>query len=100
MKQPRLIGEIIAEIMADLKELQDKYDRDCDDDILSCKAAAQYIGKSPVTVSRYVSEGKLTKVCVRGKVGIRKTQLQQYIRLAKAKSDSSSGKKSHSRGER
>ena len=97
MRQPRLIGEIIAEIMADLKELQDRYDRDCNDDILTCKEAAIYIGKSPVTISRYVSDGKLTKVSVRGKVGIRKKQLQL---LKSADPRSSSKQKPRQRGKR
>ncbi len=77
MREPRQIGDIIAEIMGDLAELRDRYERDCGDEVISCKAAARYIGRSPCTISRYIAEGKLEKVCTPGNVGIRKAALNQ-----------------------
>lgn len=77
MAQPRLVGELIDEIIRDLRELQRIYDKDCNDEILSGKAAAEYLGKSPVTISRYIASGKLEKVCQNGKTGIRKSELRR-----------------------
>lgn len=81
MKEPRLIGDIIAEIMDDLRELQQRYEKDCSDTILSCKEAAAYIGKTPQTISAYIAQGRLHKVSNGVSVGIAKSELQ---RLAKA----------------
>lgn len=78
MSQPRPIGEIIAEIMADIKELQDRYEKDCSNEILSCKAAAAYIGRTPSTVSLYIAQGKLHKVSDGVTVGIAKSELKKF----------------------
>lgn len=80
MSQPRLIGEIIAEIMADLRELQQRYEADCGDVILTCKEAASYIGKTPQTISSYIAQGQLHKVSNGVKVGISKIELQKFIK--------------------
>ncbi|MBR1539514.1 MAG: hypothetical protein IJ636_08430 [Bacteroidales bacterium] len=80
MKEPRLIGDIIAEIMDDLRELQQRYEKDCSDTILSCKEAASYLGKTPQTISAYIAQGRLHKVSNGVSVGISKIELQ---RLAK-----------------
>ena len=80
MSQPRLIGEIIAEIMADLKELQQRYEMDCPNEILSCKAAAAYIGRTPSTISLYITQGKLHKVSDGTLTGIAKSELQKFIK--------------------
>ena len=76
MSQPRLIGEIIAEIYADLKELEERYARDCRDEILNGREAARYLGVSPQTVSKYVREGRLHKFSDGVKYGIRKSELK------------------------
>lgn len=78
MSHPRLIGEIIAEIMNDLRELQQRYDKDCGNDILSCKEAAAYLGKTPQTISRYISEGRLHKVSDGVAVGISRHELRKF----------------------
>lgn len=76
MSEPRLIGEIIAEIFGDLDELKRRYDKDCPGDVvMTCKAAANYIGKTPATISRYIAEGKLHKVCAEGIIGVRRSEL-------------------------
>lgn len=80
MAEPRLIGEIIAEIMADLRELQQRYEADCGDVILTCKEAASYIGKTPQTISSYIAQGRLHKVSNGIKVGISKIELQKFIK--------------------
>ncbi len=80
MGTARPIGEIMAEIMADLREMQERYERDCADAVLSCKAAARYIGRSPGTVSRYIAEGRLKKVRSGGEVGIRRSELDLLLK--------------------
>ena len=80
MAEPRLIGEIIAEIMADLRELQQRYEADCGDVILTCKEAASYIVKTPQTISSYIAQGRLHKVSNGVKVGISKIELQKFIK--------------------
>lgn len=74
MGAARPIGEIIAEIMADLRELEGRFG--CGE-LLSCKAAAKYLGRSPGTVSRYIAEGRLRKVSEDGVTGIRKADLDR-----------------------
>ena len=76
MSQPRPIGDIIAEIMADLQEIQDRFSPA--NEILSCKEAAKYIGKTPQTISRYLSQGKLHKVSNGTREGIAKAELDKY----------------------
>lgn len=66
--------------MADLREMRDRYEKDCTDEVLSCKAAARYIGRSPGTISRYLAEGKLKKVRINGEVGIRRPELERLLR--------------------
>ncbi len=80
MERIRPISELIAEIMTNLREVQERYEADCGDAILSCRAAANYIGRSPGTISRYLAEGRLKKVCVKGVVGIRKSELERLRR--------------------
>ena len=80
MAEPRLIGEIIDEILADLRELQQRYEADCGDVILTCKEAASYIGKTPQTISSYIAQGRLHKVSNGVKVGISKKELQKLIK--------------------
>ncbi|MBR1698425.1 MAG: helix-turn-helix domain-containing protein [Bacteroidales bacterium] len=80
MAEPRLIGEIIDEILADLRELQQRYEADCVDVILTCKEAASYIGKTPQTISSYIAQGRLHKVSNGVKVGISKIELQKFIK--------------------
>ncbi len=80
MAEPRLIGEIIDEILADLRELQQRYEADCGDVILTCKEAASYIGKTPQTISSYIAQGRLHKVSNGVKVGISKIELQKFIK--------------------
>ena len=75
MSEPRLIGDIIKEIMADLDEIRRRYDHDCTDQILTCKEAAAFIGKTPQTISTYIAQGRLHKVSNGVKVGIRKSEL-------------------------
>lgn len=79
MAEPRLIGEIIAEIMDDLLELQKRYEIDCHGRILSCKEAAAFIGKTPQTISAYIAQGRLHKVSDGTRVGIALTELQKFI---------------------
>ena len=80
MAEPRLIGEIIDEILADIRELQQRYEADCGDVILTCKEAASYIGKTPQTISSYIAQGRLHKVSNGVKVGISKIELQKFIK--------------------
>ena len=79
MAEPRLIGKIIDEILADLRELQQRYEADCGDVILTCKEAASYIGKTPQTMSRYIREGRLHKVSNGVSAGIRRSELRKFI---------------------
>lgn len=80
MKAPRLIGDIIAEIMTDLRELERRYNVDSRDDIISCKAAAAYLGKTPQTISRYIREGRLHKVSNGVITGVRRSELRRLSR--------------------
>ncbi len=74
MRTARPIGEIIAGIMADLRELEDRCGGG---ELLSCKAAAKYLGRTPGTVSRHIAEGRLRKVTEGGVTGIRKSDLDR-----------------------
>lgn len=80
MGKTRPAEEIFAEIEADIRELRERYMKDCSDEVLSCRAAASYIGRSPVTISRWLSMGKLTKVTSGGRTGIRKSELRRVLR--------------------
>ena len=77
MSQPRLVGEIIAEIMADLDELRASYERDCYEELLNGKEAARYLNVTPQTISKYVREGRLHKISNGVTYGIRKSELRQ-----------------------
>lgn len=77
MADPRLISEIIDEILVDLREIRQRCDTDCENVILTCKEAASYLGKTPQTISSYIAQGRLHKVSNGVKVGISKTELRK-----------------------
>lgn len=80
MAEPRLIGDIIAEIIDDLREIQQRYEADCYGKILSCKEAAAYINKTPQTISAYIAQGRLHKTSDGVKVGILLSELHKFIK--------------------
>lgn len=80
MSRRRTEEEILADIAADVAELRALRAMGSADPLLSCRAAADYIGRSPVTISRYISQGRLRKVTAGGITGIRKSELQKILR--------------------
>lgn len=80
MSEPRLIETIINEITEALKEIKHRYDKDCHEEVLSCKEAAYYMKRTDVTISRYISQGKLKKVHINGKTGVLKSDCRKLLK--------------------
>jgi len=45
--------------------------------LYSCKEAAQYLGKTPQTISRYIRQGRLGKAVRGGVVGVPESELKK-----------------------
>ena len=50
------------------------------DSLLTCKQAAVYLGRDKSTISRMLADGRLHKIYEGGLSGIRKSELDKYIR--------------------
>lgn len=48
--------------------------------VYSCMDAAKMIGVTPQTISRYIREGRITKVVRGGRVGIPESEIQKITR--------------------
>lgn len=53
---------------------------EADNRLYTCSQAAAYIGRNVSTISRMLADGRLHKVYENGLSGIRKSELDQYIR--------------------
>ena len=75
MTEPRLVREIIHEIMDRLRELEAA--SESVDALLSCREAAAYLGRTAGTVSRYIAQGRLHKVVRNGRIGVLRSECRK-----------------------
>lgn len=68
----------LASVADDLAEAARKRD---DDILISGNEAARHIGCNPATISRYLKEGRLSKVTIGGSTGIRLSQINDFKAL-------------------
>lgn len=47
--------------------------------VMTCGEAAYVLGKSPQTISRYITEGKLHKACANGVTGVKAKEVYQLL---------------------
>lgn len=47
--------------------------------VMTCGEAAFVLGKTPQTISRYITEGRLHKACANGVTGVRASEVYQLL---------------------
>ena len=47
--------------------------------VMTCGEAAFVLGKTPQTISRYITEGRLHKACANGVTGVRASEVYRLL---------------------
>lgn len=69
--------ELIVELTASNNRLAAALEGQKNEKVYSCREAAQILGKSPQTISRYISQGRIKKGVRGGVVGIPESELSK-----------------------
>lgn len=70
---------LIAELTASNNRLAAAIESQRMEKVYSCKEAAELLGKSPQTISRYLAQGRIKKGARGGVVGIPESELKKLI---------------------
>ncbi|MFA6726925.1 MAG: helix-turn-helix domain-containing protein [Prevotella sp.] len=73
------IDSLIENLEKGLEELKIEYGKEFSQVLFSCREAAHYLGKSPVTISRYIRSGKLSKTTINGRTGLLKSEINKLM---------------------
>lgn len=69
---------LIADLTASNNRLAAALEAQRNEKVYSCKEAAQLLGKSPQTISRYLAQGRIKKAVRGGVVGIPQSEIDKF----------------------